>query len=165
MSDTIIPTPPAGGAATGAQADTAPVNEALGEAGLSALRAERAANKELKAELKKLADQVQAAEDKDLSELAKFQKKAAEWQAKAEGYEKAKAVDALKAEIAAKAGVPADLLAGDDEASISAFAAKLAAHLGPQKPQPNPFLQQSGNAGTAGDTEADALSALGFGPS
>lgn len=158
MSD--APVTPAAVTPAAAPADESP--EVLGEAGLSALRAERAANKDYKAKLKAAEDALAARDAADMSELQKAQKKATDWEAKAKGYERAQAISEIKARISAEAGVPADLLAGDDEASITAFAERLKAHLGPQKPDPNPFLGKPGGQSPV-DTDAAALQALGFG--
>lgn len=137
--------------------------EQLGEAGLSALRAERANVKDLKAQLKEVQDALKAREEADMSELQKAQKKATDFEAKLKAYEHKAKLEEIKAKVAETAGVPADLLAGDDEASITAHAERIKAHLGPQTPEPNPFKGQV-NDGSP-NTDTVALQALGFGPS
>lgn len=149
--------------------DNKPENDSLGEGGMSALRAERAENKNLKAANKALEDRLstleadkKAREEADLTALQKAEKQRDEWKAKAEGFVKAKELDDARASIAEDAGVPANLVSGTSVEEMTAHAALLKAALGPQQPAPSPF-KGGGDASDNGSERQLALNALGFG--
>jgi hypothetical protein len=107
------------------EAAKAPEEEPLGEAGLSALRSERAARKEADAKLKAAEARLKSIEDSGKSELEKATERAQALEAE---------ITSLKLDSARKAAIAqfnlsedaAEFLNGDDEDSILASAEKLA---------------------------------------
>jgi len=135
-------------------------NEPLRDEGLRALRAERAEGKKLRKQLEDLQSKWDSAEAEKLSKEEQATKRAEAAEAEVQRFRQERELDVLKADVAKAKGVPADLLAGIDQASLEAFADRLVEHMGPQKPEPNPFL---GSESAAGDSDSDAKSILGFG--
>lgn len=140
-------------------------DEKLGEGGMRALQAERDANKQLRAEMQKLRDEIQAAQDEKLTKEEQLTKRLTEAEAKAKSLEDANTRRALRDKIAEEVGVPAELVSGDDEEGMRANATRLKAWnedaTGPRVPKKDPGQGAgSGEAGT--DEDADALEILGF---
>lgn len=139
-------------------------DEKLGEGGLRALQAEREANKTLRAEMQALRDKLQASEDEKLSKEDLLEKRAQEAEAKATALEAANARRDLRDKIAKDEGVPAELLAGDDEDGLKASATRLKEFLEEStgtRLQPDPG-QGQGSGEQGADTDADARAVLGF---
>ena len=140
-------------------------DEKLGEGGLRALQAERDANKQLRADMQKLRDDLQAREDEKLSKEDQLTKRAVEAEAKAKALEDANTRRTLRDKIAKEAGVPAELLSGDDEDGLKASADRLKEYLeestGPRVPKTDPG-QGQGSGENGADTDADARAVLGF---
>lgn len=162
MSDTAT-TDPAPEATTEPATDTAPATtppaDDLGDAGKKALAAERAAKRAAEKQVAELAAKVKEFEDASKSEAEKAA-------ARAEAAEKALAevtAKALRLEVAAEVGVPADLvefLTGGDEESLRAQAEKLmaatAASKAPRPPQPDPSQGAKPSSAVTQLTAADA---------
>lgn len=145
---------------TGTDTTTDELDKPLRDEGLRALKAERKNNKILADQLKELKDKWDAAEAEKLSKEEQATKRAEAAEAEVQRFKQERELDVLKADVAKAKGVPADLLAGTDQASLEAFADRIKEHMGPQKPEPNPFL---GSESAGGDQDSDAKSILGFG--
>lgn len=149
---TTAPVTPAGPATPG--------DEVLREAGLRALQAEREQNTQRQAKIDELQAKLDEVENAKLGEAEKWQRKYEAEAAKVKQYETKAKLDTARREIAKKLGIEdhADLLAGDDEVSMTAHAEKLAAALGPKAPAPNPNLGAEPTG--APDAEAQARQIL-----
>lgn len=139
-------------------------DEVLRAAGLRALEAERRQNTERQQKIEELQRKLDDAEAEKLGEADKWKRKFENADAALKKYEQKAALDVKRVEIAKALEIEeyADLLAGEDEAALTAHAEKLKAKLstGPKTPEPNPYLGQENPQG--GDTDADALRVLGF---
>jgi hypothetical protein len=139
-------------------------DETLGEGGLSALRAERAENKKLKADLQNLQATLEQHENEKLSKEEQLLKRAETAEARVKELEGAETQRQLREKVAKEADVPADLLTGNDEESLKTSAERLKAFLeettGPRRPEPNPYAGAAGGEGSDNETEARAV--LGF---
>lgn len=91
------------------------------------------------------------------SELQKAQEAAKKLQDELDGVKRKAALDAARQAVAKEAGVPADLVAGDDEDSMRAFAKAVAAFA---KPGPAPKPPATGKFASDGSGETDAKAAL-----
>lgn len=165
------------------EATTEPADETLGASGVEALRREREARAEAERLLKESAadgsralaeSKARRAAEKQVAELAAKVKEfedaskseAEKAAARAEAAEKALAevtAKALRLEVAAEVGVPADLvefLTGGDEESLRAQAEKLmaatAASKAPRPPQPDPSQGAKPSSAVTQLTAADA---------
>lgn len=124
-------------------------DERLGEGGMKALKAEREANKQLKAQIAELNDKVKAFEDKDKSESEKQAERIGE-------LEKTSASAIRKAtqyEVAAAKGIPLSLatrLRGETKEEMEADAEELLPLINQGKPRkPNPKSDPSQGQGGA----------------
>jgi len=137
-------------------------DEVLREAGKRALIAEREENKELKRQLKEAKDAKEAADAEKLSNEQKAVRRAEKAEALVAKYEAKETVSKLRADIAKELEIEdhADLIYGEDEASLRAHAEKIKAAFGPTTPEPNPYLGKELGAG--GDADQDARALLGF---
>lgn len=137
--------------------DTGTGDEKLGEGGMKALKAEREANKQLKAQIAELSEKVKAFEDKDKTEaekqaeqLAAAQKAAAESGRKAEQYE-----------VAAAKGIPlaaASRLRGSTREEMEADADELLKLLSPKDTEGHRPPKPDGSQGKGGDAKPGSLS-------
>lgn len=148
-------------------ADEKDLDKPLGEAGYRALVDERAANKDLRAEITSLKQELEVAQ----GESDTWKQRVTEIQAKLTERDEADALSQLREEVATEKSsddraIPAHLLSGKTREELEASADQLLAYLGettgPNPPQAAPTQGQSGATGGS-DTEVDALSLLGFG--
>lgn len=146
-------------------------DEALGEGGLKALQAERAANKASQQQIKDLQDKLDAIEAEKLSKEEAAIKRAEKAEKERDELRQAQETAKLKDEVAKAHSdddvtIPVHLLTGTtkEELDASATALKefLGAATGPRRPAPDRTQgQNTDNVQT--DDDADALSVLGFG--
>lgn len=138
-------------------------DESLSEGGLRALKAERAANKALRADLAKLQSTLDEAEKAKLSKEEQLEKRASEAEARVKEYEANAARAERRGTVAKELDLPVELLTGETDEEIRASAELLQSYLGPRKPQPNPLAGRSVPAsGSDGDEETEARAILGF---
>ncbi|AUV60713.1 scaffolding protein [Gordonia phage MScarn] len=147
--------------------DNKDLDKPLGEAGYRALVDERAANKDLKAELASLKQELDVAK----GETETWKQRASDHEAKLKERDEADAVTKLREDVAkAKSTddrqVPAHLLQGKTKEELEASADQLLEYLGettgPRSPQPDPNQGQSHNSGAGASDDAAALAILGF---
>lgn len=146
-------------------------DQSLGEGGLKALQAERAAKKAAEATAKDLQDKLDALEAEKLSKEEAAIKRAEKAERERDELRTAQEVAKLKDEVAKDHSdddvtIPVHLLTGTtkEELDASATALKefLGAATGPRRPGPDPN-QGRNNDHVKTDEDADALSVLGFG--
>ncbi|QGJ96794.1 scaffolding protein [Gordonia phage Cleo] len=146
-------------------------DEALGEGGLKALQAERAANKTAQTTIKELQDKLDAIEAEKLSKEEAAIKRAEKAEKERDELRQAQETEKLKNQVAKDHSdddvtIPVHLLTGTtkEELDASATALKefLGAATGPRRPAPDPN-QGRNNDHVQTDDDADALSVLGFG--
>jgi hypothetical protein len=151
-AETTEPTEPT--ETTGEVPATGEPTEALGDAGKKALAAERAARKEAEKRANDLAAQIKAAEDAGKTEAQKQAETLAALQADLA----AMRAEKERAEVAAKTGVPVDILAGpgDDPATwaeqVKAWATEQAK---PAEVPAQPVVRHHGNPPGAGTASLD----------
>lgn len=146
--------------------DNSSNDEQLGENGLKALRAERDANKTLRAELKKLQDDIAARENEKLSEKEQLEKRATDAEARVKALQDAEARRQLRDKVAKELEVPAALLSGETDEELRASAEALKEYTeslsGPRRPEPNPHAGRQVSTGGDGNEDTDARAVLGF---
>lgn len=139
---------------TGEAPATGEPADALGDAGKKALAAERAARREAEKRANDLAAQIKAAEDAGKTEAQKQAETLASLQADLA----AMRAEKERAEVAAKTGVPVDILAGpgDDPSAwaeqVKAWAAEQAK---PTEAPAQPVVRHHGNPPGAGAASLD----------
>lgn len=148
-------------------ADEKDLDKPLGEAGYRALVDERAANKDLKAEVNRLKQELEVSQ----GETETWKTRASEADNKLKEREAADQLATLREEVAKEKSdesrkVPAHLLNGTTKEELEASADQLLEYLGetsgPRPPKPDPNQGQSQGEGASHD-DADALAILGFG--
>jgi hypothetical protein len=112
-------------------ADGAKPDEPLGEAGIAALKSERAARAAAEAAAKEALAKVKAFEDAQKTEAEKQAERLAEIERENAELKAAK----TRAEVAAAKGVPASLLSGSTQEELEASADALIAFRGTTEPQ------------------------------
>ncbi|QFG05084.1 scaffolding protein [Gordonia phage Dre3] len=146
-------------------------DEALGEGGLKALQAERAANKTAQTTIKELQDKLDSIEAEKLSKEEAAIKRAEKAEKERDELRQAQETEKLKNQVAKDHSdddvtIPVHLLTGTtkEELDASATALKefLGAATGPRRPAPDPN-QGRNNDHVQTDDDTDALSVLGFG--
>jgi hypothetical protein len=106
----------------------------LGDAGKAAIAAEREARRNAEKRLRDLEKSLKAYEDRDKTELQKWQERASEAEKRAEQAE----FSALRNKVAASRGVPAASLTGKTEEELDASADELIAWRDANKPAAAP---------------------------
>jgi len=130
----------------------------LGDAGKAAIAAEREARRNAEKRLRDLEKSLKAYEDRDKTELQKWQERASEAEKRAEQAE----FSALRNKVAASKGVPAASLTGKTEEELDASADELIAwrdqHAKPPATPPAPKRSPSSGGGLkSGATGAENL--------
>ncbi|WVX87791.1 scaffolding protein [Gordonia phage BillDoor] len=147
--------------------DNKDLDKPLGEAGYRALVDERAANKDLKAEVASLKRELEVAK----GETETWKQRASDYESKLKEREEADALTKLREDVAkAKStddrAIPAHLLQGKTKEELEASADQLLEYLGatigPRSPQPDPNQGQNHGAGEGASDDATALAILGF---
>lgn len=144
------------------------LDKPLGEAGYRALVDERAANKDLKADIASLKQELEVAKGEADSWKQRFQEKDSKLKERDEADVLAKLrEDVAKAKSDDSRTVPPHLLQGKTKEELEASADQLLEYLGettgPRSPQPDPNQGQSHGAGEGASDDAAALAILGFG--
>ncbi|UMO76129.1 scaffolding protein [Gordonia phage Amok] len=143
------------------------LDKPLGEAGYRALVDERAANKDLKAEIASLKQELEVTK----SETETWKQRASEHESKLRERDEADALTKLREDVAKEKStddrsVPAHLLQGKTKEELEASADQLLEYLGettrPRSPLPDPNQGQSHNSGDGASEDAAALAILGF---
>ena len=143
------------------------LDKPLGEAGYRALVDERAANKDLKAEVASLKQELEVAK----GETETWKQRASDHESKLKERDEADALTKLREDVAkAKStderAVPAHLLQGKTKEELEASADQLLEYLGattgPRSPQPDPNQGQNHGVGEGASDDATALAILGF---
>lgn len=116
VDTTIDPTPPA-------EPADKPDEKDLGDSGKAALTAEREARKTAERQARELAKSLKEYEDRDKTELQKWQERATAAEKRADQAE----FSALRNKVAAQKGVPASSLTGTTEDELTASADELIA--------------------------------------
>lgn len=122
---------------TEAPAPEASADDALGQAGMDALKSERNARKAAEKQLKDMQAQLQEIQDREKSDLEKATEAAKRFQDEAE----ASRQELARMKVAAEMGLPSDLvefLTGSDVDSMMEQAKKLAKVNSPKTPAPDP---------------------------
>ncbi|QGJ94476.1 scaffolding protein [Gordonia phage Yarn] len=147
--------------------DNKDLDKPLGEAGYRALVDERAANKELKAEVASLKRELEVAK----GETETWKQRASDYESKLKEREEADALTKLRESVAKEKStddraIPAHLLQGKTKEELEASADQLLEYLGatigPRSPQPDPNQGQNHGAGEGASDDATALAILGF---
>lgn len=102
---------------------------------------------------KEKADAYDQAKEAGKTELQKAQDAAAKAEAELERLKADAAVSEARAKVAKATGVPAELIAGDDEESMTEFAKAVAAYA---KPNPAPKAGKAGRFADKADADKDA---------
>ncbi|QCW22012.1 scaffolding protein [Gordonia phage Yakult] len=142
-------------------------DEKLGEAGMNALRQERARANTAEKDRDDLKKRLEALEAEKLSKEDAAVKRAEAAEAELKKYKEADDLRKLKAEVAGEDKDLVDLLSGNTKEELEASKAKLESYLGRTPEKRDRFKTEVGKGESPddGDEEADALSVLGFGES
>lgn len=117
-------------------------DEQLRPEGLRALQAERESNKELRAQLKHLQDQMEAAEAEKLSKEEQATKRAEKAEAELQQLRQQAERRELLDKVSKETEIPSDLLVGETEEQLRASADRLKEFRGDDSRRPNLMLGQ-----------------------